>query len=133
LTLIPMPLDADCNPGISQTAYVHLNACTYARLGLAVWRMKPEAYLSFDHFMFRDEYPPSSEQASAYAAQLVGQDALTKALADPQLDVMLRVGISMFYSPALERKVLPIVMTPEKIFYGIPEHSELTQLFATAH
>jgi len=133
LTLIPMPLDAACNPGISQTAYIHMNACAYAKLGLAVWRAKPEAYLSFDHFMFQGEYPPGTDQATAYAAQLVGQDTLTKVLADPQLDVLLRVGISMFYSPSLERKVLPIIMTPEKIIYGYPETAELAQLFAPTH
>ena len=130
LTFIPMPLDAACNPGVPQTAYIHLNGCTYAKLGLAVWRTKPEAYLSFDHFMFQGEFPPGVEQATAYAAQLIGQDTLTKVLADRQLDVMLRVGISMFYSPVLERKVLPILMTPEKIFYGYPEPAELAQLFA---
>jgi uncharacterized membrane protein len=129
LTLIPAPLDAACNPGISQTAYVHLNGCNYAKIGLAVWRTKPEAYLAYDHFMFEGDYPPPVEQASAYAAQLIGQDALTRALADPQIEVLLRVGISMFYSPALERKVLPIIMTQEKIFYGIPEPAELAQLF----
>jgi uncharacterized membrane protein len=129
LTLIPAPLDSACNPGISQTAYIHLNGCNYAKIGLAVWRTKPEAYLAYDHFMFEGEYPPPVEQASSYAAQLVGQDALTRALADPQIDVLLRIGVSMFYSPALERKVLPIIMTPEKIFYGIPDAPEIAQLF----
>jgi uncharacterized membrane protein len=131
LTLIPMPLDAECNPGVQQTAFTHLNACTYARIGLAVWRSKPEAYLAYDHFIFSGEYPPGPEQATAFASQLVGQDLLTRALADPHLDEMLRAGISMFYSNALERKVLPILMTPDRIIYGIPDPSELTRLFAT--
>ena len=131
LMLIPMPLDAACNPGVQQTAFTHLNACNYAKLGLAIWRTKPEAYLSYDHFMFQGEYPPGAEQATAFAAQLIGQDPLSKALADPRVDSMLRVGISMFYSPALERKVLPILMTPDRIIYGFPDPPELTRLFAT--
>jgi uncharacterized membrane protein len=131
LTLIPMPLDAECNPGVQQTAFTHLNACTYARIGLAVWRSKPEAYLSYDHFMFSGEYPPGADQATAFAAQLIGQDMLTRALVDPHLDVMLRAGISMFYSNALERKVLPILMTPDRVIYGIPDPPELTRLFTT--
>ena len=131
LTLIPMPLDAECNPGVQQTAFTHLNACTYARIGLAVWRSKPEAYLSYDHFMFSGEYPPGADQAMAFASQLIGQDMLTRALADPHLDVMLRAGISMFYSNALERKVLPILMTPDRVIYGIPDPPELNKLFLT--
>jgi uncharacterized membrane protein len=130
LTLIPMPLDAVCNPGISETSYIHLNACTYARLGLALWRVKPEAYPTFDHMMFQSELPPSPEQARAAADQLVGHDSMEQAVNDPHIDQLLRTGVNIFYSNAMERKVLPILITPEKAVYGIPDPPELTALFA---
>ena len=129
LVMIPMPLDAECNPGVSQTSYQHMNACAFAKLGLAIWRVKPEAYASFDHFMFQSEFPPSLEKARSVASQLVPADALDSALKDPSLMNQLRDGLNIFYSPAMQRKVLPILIAPDKAVYGIPHHSELTALF----
>ena len=130
LVMVPMPLDEVCNPGVQQTSYQHLNACAYARLGLAIWRAKPDAYPSYDHFMFQSEFPPSLESARAVADQLVGSQTIQNALVDSDLDRVLRTGIGIFYSPAMERKVLPILITPEKATYGIPAQPDLNALFA---
>src|ERR1039457_6832081 len=59
------------------------NFCEYARLGLAVWRAKPEVHRQFDDWMFASDHPPPLNQAEEYAAQLVGADKLKSALADP--------------------------------------------------
>ena len=133
LVMIPMPLDAECNPGVPQTSYLHLNACTFAKLGLAIWRAKPEAYAAYDHFMFQNEQPPTAEQAMSVTAQLIGRVAADEALNDEQINHLLRSGVSLFYSQALQRKVLPILLTPEKAVYGIPPASELATLFMEGH
>jgi uncharacterized membrane protein len=127
--MVPMPLDAECNPGVQQTAYLHLNACNFAEIGLAVWRAKPEAYPSYDHFMFQSEHPPTAEQARNVADQLVGHDVMEEQLNQPGLDRLIRTGIDIFYSSPIERKVLPILITPEKAEYGIPNQSALTAIF----
>ncbi|MCI0413608.1 vitamin K epoxide reductase family protein [bacterium] len=129
LVMIPMPLDAVCNPGVQETSYIHLNACTFAKIGLVIWRIKPEAYLSYDHFMFQGQYPPAPEAARAIADQLIGRDTMEKALADPRLDDLIRTSVNMFYSPSMQQKVLPILISPEKAFYGIPDQAQLTSLF----
>ncbi len=129
IAMIPMPLDAACNPAVPQTQYIHLNACLYAKIGLAIWRINPLAYLSYDLFMFQTETPPSAEQARAAADQLVGKEAMDKALADPSIVDPIRLGITMFHSPPLERKVLPILVSPEKAVYGIPSLPELNSMF----
>jgi hypothetical protein len=123
-------LDAECNPGIPNTSYQHMNACNYARLGLAVWRVKPEAYEAFDHFMFQTNYPPSLQEARAAANKLVGQEEMAKVLKDPRLEDLVRTGVSIFHSGALQRRVLPILITSEEVEYGIPDHPELTAMFA---
>jgi uncharacterized membrane protein len=130
IVMIPMPLDAECNPGVQQTSYLHLNACTFAKIGLAIWRTKPDAYAAYDQFMFSTEHPPTAEEARSVANRLVGSDAMDGALKSPEVNGTLRSGISLFYSQALQRKVLPILMTPEKAVYGIPNQKELTSLFA---
>lgn len=127
--MVPMPLDAVCNPGVQQTAYLHMNACLFAKIGLAVWRARPEAYASYDHFMFQTEHPPAAEQARNVANQLVGRDTIEAMLNDPALDHLMRTGIDIFYSSPIERKVLPILITPEKAEYGVPDRTELTELF----
>jgi uncharacterized membrane protein len=129
LVMMPMPLDSVCNPGVSQTSYIHLNACTFAKIGLAIWRLKPEAYASYDHFMFQSQHPPGPDAARAIADQLIGRDTMEKALADPRLDELVRTSVSIFYSQAMQEKVLPILISPEKAVYGIPNQAELTSMF----
>jgi len=81
---LPISLSPQCNPFIPRmNAHATTNSCEYARLGLAVWRAKPEAQRQFDDWMFASVKPPPLEQAREYAAQLVGADKLKSALADP--------------------------------------------------
>jgi uncharacterized membrane protein len=81
---LPVSLSPECNPFIPPTpSHVDSNSCEYARLGLAVWRAKPEVQRQFDDWMFAGVKPPPLEQAREYAAQLVGADKLESALADP--------------------------------------------------
>ena len=84
IVCLPMSLSPQCNPFIPRmNAHATTNSCEYARLGLAVWRAKPEAQRQFDDWMFVGVKPPPLEQAREYAAQLVGADRLKSALADP--------------------------------------------------
>ena len=81
---LPVTLSSLCNPFIPRAAsHGDTNSCTYARLGLAVWRAKPEVQRQFDDWMFASVKPPPVPEAEEYAAQLVGADKLKAALADP--------------------------------------------------
>lgn len=93
---LPMPLDASCNPVIRQTAASHVNACEYARLGLAVWRANREKSHDFDAFVFAPSSPPALSETQQYAEQLVGRDKLTEALADPWIIKQLQTSVSIF-------------------------------------
>ena len=84
IVCLPVTLSPDGNPFIPKGhSYGDTNSAAYARLGLAVWRAKPEAHRQFDHWMFTGVKPPPLAQAEQYAAQLVGADKLKAALADP--------------------------------------------------
>ena len=80
---LPMPISTRCDPYLPPNSHSVPNSCEYARLGLAVWRAKPEAYDQFDDWMFARVKPPPLRQAEEYAAQLIGADKLASALADP--------------------------------------------------
>ncbi|WCJ60576.1 vitamin K epoxide reductase family protein [Fontisphaera persica] len=98
---LPMPLDSTCNPLVRRTHPTASNACVYARLGLAVWRANRERFRQFDDFMFSRPVPPPVSEASDYAANLVGADALGRALADPWIEERLRTSISLYHTNAL--------------------------------
>lgn len=98
---LPMPLDSECNPSIRRTPAPHVNACLYARLGLAVWRARPEAMLPYDEWFFevfrQTKAPPSLNDATNRAAQVVGGlGALEKALRDPWVDRQLKSSIAIY-------------------------------------
>jgi protein-disulfide isomerase len=95
---LPMPLDSTCNPLIRRTHPTASNACVYARLGLAVWRANRERFRQFDDFMFSRPQPPPVSEASDFAANLVGANALGRALMDPWIDEKLRTSISLYHT-----------------------------------
>jgi uncharacterized membrane protein len=88
---LPMPLSTNCNPFLPAWGHSVTNSCEYARLGLAVWRAKPESHRQFDDWMFEGDRPAPLEQATERAAQLVGGDKLKAAFGDPWLAEQIAV------------------------------------------
>lgn len=96
IVCLPVSLSPLCNPFIPRmNSRANTNACEYARLGLAVWRAKPEVYHQFDDWLFAGANPPPVEQARDQAAQLVGADKLQSALADPWVAQQLLTDIKL--------------------------------------
>ncbi len=128
LVMIPVPLDAACNSAVKETAYTHQNACVYAEIGLALWRVSPQSYDSYDQFIFQDELPPSIEAARGLADHLAGKDAMDRALADPDMMSVLHHGLEMFYSPAFPQKAIPALVTKNQVFSGFAPPDLLARL-----
>lgn len=91
------PLDGGCNPKITpEIAEPNPDACAYARLSLAVWLAKPEAYAALHEMLVAAETRakmPTVAQANDKAVELIGSQALESALADPALDELLSTAI----------------------------------------
>jgi len=98
---LPIPLDSHCNLLVRRTAPESVQACEYARLGLAVWRAGPQAYAAYDDWFFAANPVPTLEQARAQAESLVGKDPLNRALADDWVGRQLAFDISLFRANAL--------------------------------
>lgn len=128
LVMIPVPLDAACNSAVKETAYTHQNACVYAEIGLALWKVSPQSYESYDQFIFQDELPPSIEAARGLADHLAGKDAMDRALADPATMTVLHHGLEMFYSPAFPQKAIPALVTKNEVFSGFAPPDLLARL-----
>ena len=96
IIVLPMPLDPQCNPTMNRPHPDHINACFFGRLGLAVVRANRSKSASFDEFVFKPERPPGTNEAMMFAEQLVGADALKRALADPWVEAQLRQGVAIY-------------------------------------
>lgn len=97
---LPMPLDSACNPVIRSTPEAHVNACQYARLGLAVWRAHSQSFPEFDDWVFAPEKPPTIEQTRQKAESLVGKAALDLALNDGWVDQQIQRDIELYLANA---------------------------------
>ena len=93
---LPMPFERECNYTITKTLPAHVNACEYARLGLAVWQADRKVHPQFEDWLFEPEHPPELAVVRQRAAELVGSDRLQAALTNTLVDKYLQLGISIF-------------------------------------
>ena len=93
---LPMPLDTSCNPIVTRTAPEHTDACQYARLGLAVWRANPKAMSRFNRWIFDPPTPTGLDSALGFATELVGEEALRRALDDRWVREQLTQSIAIY-------------------------------------
>ena len=121
---LPMPLDAACNHTLSsrniKTQAAHENACRYARLGLALWRVDWRAYYEWEPLMFGNETTPL-DVALARALELVDAGALNAAMKDPWIDQMLALS-TLFYernAQTKKRGELPQLLAGTETQFGV--------------
>jgi uncharacterized membrane protein/protein-disulfide isomerase len=99
--LCPTPLNTQCNPYIPRDVDEFKDSCELAKVGLAVWVAKREAFPAFDRWMFSLEsgdlwHPRSLDAARAKAVELVGQAKFDAALTDPWIDRYLQTSIRIY-------------------------------------
>jgi uncharacterized membrane protein/protein-disulfide isomerase len=128
---LPAPLDAACNPLVSETQAANRGACDYARLGLAVWRARPAGFPDFDEWLLASDSPPPLDEARAKAEALVGKDALAEALASPWVRDQLNADVKLYIasSTATQNERLPQIIFADSVAYGqIDDAAELKAL-----
>ncbi|HXR47460.1 MAG TPA: vitamin K epoxide reductase family protein [Candidatus Limnocylindrales bacterium] len=99
--LCPAPLNPRCNPYISREVDEFKDSCELAKVGLAVWVARREAFPAFDRWMFSFEsgdlwHPRSLAAAKAKAVELVGQAKFDAALADPWINRYMQTSIRIY-------------------------------------
>ncbi len=99
--LCPAPLNSQCNPYIPRDVDEFKDSCELAKVGLAVWLAKREAFPAFDRWMFSLEsgdrwHPRSLDAAKAKAVELVGQAKFDSAQADPWIDRYMQTSIRIY-------------------------------------
>jgi len=72
VVVLPMPMNSECNPFITDNHPDHRMACHYAKLAMAVWRLTPPKFEEFHHWLLDPEELPEWREAVSKAAELVG-------------------------------------------------------------
>lgn len=99
--LCPAPLNTHCNPYVARDDAEFADSCELAKIGLAVWKANPEAFASFDRWMFSfdsgDRWQPRNPDAArAKAIELVGETKLAAAVADPWVARYLQTSTRIY-------------------------------------
>jgi len=99
--LCPTPLNSQCNPHVLRDVDEFKDACDLAKVGLAVWLAKREAFPAFDRWMFSldsgDRWQPRSvDAARAKAVELVGRANFDSAWTNSWIDRHLQTSVRLF-------------------------------------
>ena len=99
--LCPAPLNTECNPYIHQDVDAFKNSCELAKISLAVWIARREAFPAFENWMFTFEsgslwHPRSLEATRAKAIELVGQAKFDTAWSDPWIGRYIQTCIRIY-------------------------------------
>jgi uncharacterized membrane protein/protein-disulfide isomerase len=99
--LCPTPLNPHCNPYVPRNVDAFKDSCDLAKVALAVWVAKPEAFRAFDQWMFSfdsgDRWRPRSlDDARAKAVELIGQAKFDAVWANPWIAGYLQTAIRIY-------------------------------------
>jgi protein-disulfide isomerase len=99
--LCPAPLNPQCNPYVSRETDEFRDSCDLAKIGLAVWVAKRDAFPDFDRWMYSPEpghlwHPRTPDAAAAKAVELVGQAKFEAARAEPWGERYLQTSVRIY-------------------------------------
>lgn len=115
--VMPVPLEAACNAHLGATP-AHPGSCETARLALAVWRARPDAFPAFHKSLIES---PSAQNARSLALAIIPRDTLDAALADPWIDSTLRANTAAWHSLSRSTSKLPkLLIRDRRVLHGLP-------------
>lgn len=123
--MLPVPLNRACNEFFPTHVENHEHACEMARLGLAAWRAKPEAYPEVHETLFtRPVLDP--EIAEIAVAQIVGEEALAEAMQDPWIEEILTANKNDFRQLITSTIKMPkLLVADNKMLHGVTKSKEV--------
>ncbi len=120
LAVIVTPMDPKCNPYAQEPAAATAPPpCDLARLSLAVWRSEPRLFAAYHDWMMNSPDIPTVEDARGRAEEIIGAEALAKALASPAIDQQLAADNRLYH--LLGEGQIPKLLTDRLIVTGEPD------------
>ena len=118
VVILPVPLERSCNPSLTAGDIEHPGSCELARISLALWRAKPEAFAAFHHSLLEGV---SADGARREALGLVSRSALDAALRDPWIDELIHANILDWVAFSDGTRQMPqLLITGKRILHGLP-------------
>lgn len=118
VVILPVPLERSCNPELGAAERQHLGSCELARLALAVWRARPEAFAAYHHYLL-DGASPALARAKAQA--LLAPVELAAALRDPWIEELVQADSRDWVAFSADTRNLPkLLITGRRILHGLP-------------
>lgn len=111
---LPVPLERSCNDTVTRSSPAHANACEFARLSIAVWRVQPSMFQVFHEWLF--EGTRSASAARSKAEELVGKSALDAELARPYAGEYISKHVELY--KRVGRGSVPKLMFPRSTMTG---------------
>lgn len=116
VVLLPVPLNAKCNPTVRVTPRNFEESCDLAKLAVAVWRLEPEHFAEFHNWMLQDAQAPSYAAAKAKAATLVEATKLDAELASGIPDQYIAKHVQIYQR--VGKGTIPKLMFPRTSIVG---------------
>lgn len=110
VVLLPMPLDAKCNPTVEETEPRFEDSCELARLALAVWRASPSEFAQFDAWLYETDSPRPAGEARAHAESLIEKTELDAALNDAWVGSRIDADIEAYQASGADQ--IPVLVSP---------------------
>jgi len=127
--LSPAPLNSQCNPYVSPEVEQFKDSCELARISLAVWVAKRDAFGDFDRWLFSPQpgqlwRPRTLEAAKAKAVELVGQAKFDAALGDPWIDTYMQTSMRMYGDTIVSGNAVPKLVFGARWVIAEPEDAD---------
>lgn len=120
--VLPVPMESPCNPRLDAGDAAHPGSCEIARLGMAIWRVRPDQYGGLHDWLVGGRSPA---EVRAKALSLMGEDELAAALRDPWIDELFQANIRDWHRFAGRPRKLPLLLvTGSRVLHGLPSGEE---------
>jgi uncharacterized membrane protein/protein-disulfide isomerase len=110
IAVATVPLNRDCNVLMRGTDPHHVNSCDLTKFAIAVWRAAPEKFPEYDRWLYEPEKPREPGDARRKATELVGAEALDRAMADGFVLRQIQDNVALYGKAGGGR--LPKVIVP---------------------
>jgi uncharacterized membrane protein/protein-disulfide isomerase len=118
----PVALCKECNPFVTKTHRAHKNACEYAKLSLAVWKIDHTLFPEFHNWLLASEEIPNLFDAKSHAIQLAGTEVITRAITSGEVREALDKNNQT--QKRIDKGLPSLLMKPGNIS-GLPSSKEL--------
>ena len=121
IIVLPVPLDAKCNPNVKTSDPKHADSCDLAKLAVAVWYVERDKFAEFHHYLF--EKKPNYASALTKAKEMVDNEKLAAAMNGSIPSEYVAKHIALYMKAGAGN--IPKLMFPKTSAVGAIESTEV--------